>query len=189
MTAMRIGVVAGTTAACLPELERRFERVDLILHAGRIGGAEVLSALERWAPVRAVIGDQDYLDFAHRLPETAEFEAGPARVLLTHLVGQPPEVLLPVRQRIDTYQPDLVVSGHRPVAQVLWVGGTLFVAPGHAGIRRGRRPRTCALLEIEGRAEITAHVHQLSRSSRPLPPTREGGGPGLYSPDGDRGHR
>ena len=186
---MRLAVVAGTTPACLPELERRLERVDLILHAGRIGGAGVLSALERWAPVRAVISGQDYLDLAGRLPESVEFEAGPARVLMTHMVGPLPEVLPPVQRRIDTCRPDLVVSGHQPVAQVLWIGGTLFVAPGHAGIRHGRLPRTCALLEIEGRAEITAHVYQLSEHPQPLPPGRAGGGPGLYWPDGTGGHR
>lgn len=186
---MRLGVIAGTTPACLPELERRFEKVDLILHAGGIGGAGVLSALESWAPVRAVISGQDYLEFADRLPEAAEFEAGPVRVLMTHMVGPLPEVLPPVQQRIETYQPDLVVSGHRPVAQILWIGGTLFVAPGHAGIRRGRLPRTCALLEIEGRAEITAHVHQLSGRPEPLPPGRKGGERGLYWPDGTGGPR
>lgn len=60
----RVGVVADTH--CPEFLDRLPDRlfevlrgVDLIVHAGDVGGAETIAALERIAPVDAVRGDHD----------------------------------------------------------------------------------------------------------------------------------
>ncbi len=48
----------------------------LIIHAGDIGGQEILDALQDLAPVVAVRGNTDHGSWADALPETAVAEAG-----------------------------------------------------------------------------------------------------------------
>lgn len=86
----RLGVVADThcpefmdslPAALAPALAG----VDLILHAGDVGGAggeETLRELERIAPVVAVRGDHDRA--LQELPTTREFLVGHRRIGLVH---------------------------------------------------------------------------------------------------------
>ena len=169
---LRIGVVAGTTAACLPALRRTLGQIDLLLHAGRIGGPEVLAELERCVPLRAVVASQDYLDLGDRREETLLLEAGPLRILMTHLAGEPPHLLLPLQQRLEREPVDVLVQGQPPAARAEWIGGLLVVAPGHAGVTHPGVPPTCALIEVEGRGRITAHVLELDRPGAkggPLP--------------------
>ena len=54
-----IGVVADTHGHLRAEVVRALKGVDLIIHAGDIGKPEVLEALGRIAPVRAVRGNMD----------------------------------------------------------------------------------------------------------------------------------
>ena len=51
-----IGVTSDTHGLVRPEVLEIFKGVDLIIHAGDIGGVEVLNTLETIAPVRAVCG-------------------------------------------------------------------------------------------------------------------------------------
>lgn len=166
---MRVGVVAGTSKGCLPQLVSQLEGVDLILHAGIIGGPAVLDALRDVAPVRAVVGHRDFLDLGDRLPETAVIEVNTGRIVVTHLAGEPPSFLPPVlRQLQQPDAPDLLVHGHPPTSSAIWIGGTLVFAPGHArGTPRGRRG-TLGIIEIEPGLPITAHVYDLAtREPRP----------------------
>ena len=61
---MRVAVLSDTHAPrfwkrCPPAVADRLAGVDLILHAGDVCTAEVLAELEQWAPVRAVLGNND----------------------------------------------------------------------------------------------------------------------------------
>ncbi|MBP7147865.1 MAG: metallophosphoesterase family protein [Acidobacteria bacterium] len=171
---MRVGVVAGTASPLPPGLAACLAGCERILHAGGIGDAGVLERLARLAPVSVVIGDRDFLEFGDRYPESAELELGGARVLLTHMVGRPPELLPPVRQRLGGPQaPDVVVYGQGAEANVAWDGGTLLFHPGAACPGRPGRIATCGVLDIDGPGSIVAHVLDLARGVA-------GGGP--YDP-------
>ena len=82
----RIGVVADTHS---PEfLDRLPDRlfavlrgVDLILHAGDVGGLETIAELERIAPVEAVGGDHDG---GLSLPANREVTVEGRRIVLVH---------------------------------------------------------------------------------------------------------
>ena len=50
-----IGVISDTHGLVRPEVFDILKGVDLIIHAGDIGSAEVLNALEAIAPVKAVV--------------------------------------------------------------------------------------------------------------------------------------
>jgi predicted phosphodiesterase len=85
--AMKIGVVADTHHPefldALPAgLFDALEGVDLILHAGDVGGRETLERLAEIAPVEAVRGDHDG-DLAE-LPKRRVIEAGGRRIGIIH---------------------------------------------------------------------------------------------------------
>ncbi len=64
---MRLVVLAGTHAprrwrACPPRVAGHLRRADLILHAGDVCVASVLAELAQYAPVAAVLGNNDAPD-------------------------------------------------------------------------------------------------------------------------------
>lgn len=56
---MKIGVIADTHGHLAPGATAALAGVELILHAGDIGGAGIVAELEQLAPVLAVHGNSD----------------------------------------------------------------------------------------------------------------------------------
>jgi predicted phosphodiesterase len=153
--------VAGIDAPLPPPLVAALDGAAHILVAGGIAGKPALAALERLAPVTAVVGTRDFLALGDRLPETVELTLGGVRVLLTHMIGSGSEPLAPLRDRLSASPPDVVVYGDAREADVRWRLGTLLVCPGSVRPPRTGMPATCGLLDIEGPGRITAHVLDL----------------------------
>ena len=65
-----IGVIADTHGLVRPEALKALAVSTLILHAGDIGGTEVIEALKRIAPVIAVRGNCDRGEWAAGLSGT-----------------------------------------------------------------------------------------------------------------------
>jgi putative phosphoesterase len=63
-----IGVISDTHGLLRPEAVAALQGVDLILHAGDVGSAEVLETLKDIAPVVAVRGNNDRGAWANELP-------------------------------------------------------------------------------------------------------------------------
>ena len=143
---MLIGLISDTHGLLRPEALRALRGVALILHAGDVGGREVLARLRDLAPVRAVAGNVD--DPADPdLEHAVSVQAGTLRVHVTHghELGNPtPEKLL-VR-----YPADVLVYGHTHRALVHRTVDRLVVNPGAAGPRRFDLKPSVALLTIEG---------------------------------------
>jgi len=134
-----------------PEIARVFAGVDLIVHGGDVGGAAVLEALRRIAPVEVVCGNVD--DPAD--PALARERVVPVGGLTLHVshgheLGRPtPELVL------ARYAGDVVVFGHTHRAAMLRVGARLAVNPGAAGPRRfDVRPSVARLTVVDGRADV-----------------------------------
>ena len=125
--------------------------VDLILHAGDVGGSEILEELRLIAPVRAVCGNTD----APGDPELSQeilvdVEGTSVHVSHGHEVGSPTPVKLAAQ-----YAADVVVYGHTHQQLVTRLDGRLFVNPGAAGPRRFSLSASVARLTIQaGRAEV-----------------------------------
>jgi putative phosphoesterase len=119
--------------------------VDVILHAGDVGGAHVLEELARVAPVRAVSGNVDALTSG--LPATLELEVGGLTVHVSHghELGVPRPTGL-----VQRYGADIIVYGHTHRALVEWVGRQLVVNPGAAGPARFHLVPSVAWLRIAG---------------------------------------
>lgn len=158
---MRVGVIADTTYPLPRGLAGALGVPEAIVHAGGIGDSRVIEELGALAPLTAVVSHRDFLAWGDRFPETAEIVAAGARILVTHLIGTPPDLLGPLRQRLENDPPDVIVHGHGNAAQVLWIGGTLFFNPGSATRGKAGHPPTCGLLEVEGPGRITAHVLEI----------------------------
>jgi putative phosphoesterase len=139
-----IGLISDTHGMVRASVHDALAGVELILHAGDVGGDAILDELEVIAPVLAVYGNTD-VPFDPRLAESIEREIGGARVHVSHghELGSPtPEKLL------AAYAADVLVYGHTHRQLVVRAGERLVVNPGAAGARRFRLEPSVARLTI-----------------------------------------
>ncbi len=158
---MIVGLVSDTHGRFNAALPRLLRGCDLILHAGDVGGHDVLHQLSMLAPVKAVRGNTDVGERAEGLEDVLRLQLDDLTVVLLH------EVSDPVRFRsTQTRGVDLVVYGHSHSPAVQQCGGTLFVNPGSAGPRRFDLPRCAGLMKVEGR-HVEVDVFDLDRPDLP----------------------
>lgn len=140
-----IGVISDTHGLLRPEALDALSGVELIVHAGDVGTAEVLSELSHIAPVYAVRGNVDRGDWARALPLSRVVEVGEALVYVLHDLTELD--LDPVAARFAA-----VISGHSHKPRNEVQGGVLYLNPGSAGPRRFRLPVTVARITAAGAA-------------------------------------
>jgi hypothetical protein len=149
---MLIGLISDTHGLLRPEVHTALAGVELILHAGDVGGDEILAELALIAPVRAVFGNTDPRD-ARGLTDHIDdtFDGVRVHVSHGHELGAPRvEFLLAV------YDADVIVYGHTHQQLVHRAAdGRLVVNPGAAGQRRFDVVPSVALLRIvDARADV-----------------------------------
>jgi len=150
---VRVVVLADTHAprrwrACPPRVAGHLRRADLILHAGDVCTASVLAELSEYAPVAAVIGNNDRPDVAEwGAVETAELDLDGLSVAMVHDSGAAAGRLARLRRRFP--RADLVVFGHSHIPLDESGPGLRIFNPGSPTDRR-RQPRgTLGVLEID----------------------------------------
>ena len=145
----RVGIISDTHGRLSLAAEKALAGADAIVHAGDIGGPEILQALERIAPVTAVRGNMDYSAWARDLPETDILEMGDTLLFVLHNL----QALDLEPGAADIH---VVISGHTHLAAADRKNGVLYVNPGSATLPKTDRPATVAMLSIQaGRAEVT----------------------------------
>jgi putative phosphoesterase len=154
---MRIGVVSDTHGRFDPAIPRLFRGVDGIIHAGDIGGLDVIRALEAIAPVLAVEGNNDPGD---RFPVERVERLGGRAVLVRHVFGEVHQLRAADRALLARLRPDVVVFGHSHRPYRARLGATLLFNPGSAGPRRFSLPRTLGLLRL-GPRRLEARILSL----------------------------
>jgi putative phosphoesterase len=137
---MRVGVIADTHGLLRPRVLELLAGCDRLLHAGDVGGAEVLSRLREIAPVEAVRGNTDSGPEARELPPSIAGELAGLPFGMIHRREDVPRDW-PSRLR-------LVVFGHSHRPEMEWRGQCLFLNPGACGARRFSLPLTLAILTI-----------------------------------------
>lgn len=137
-----IGVISDTHGLVRPEALDALRGVDRILHAGDIGGPDVLHALEALAPVTAVRGNNDRGPWAEAIPATEAVEVAGAWLYVLHDLKE-----LDLDPRVAGFT--AVVSGHshRPAQEER--DGVLYFNPGSAGPRRFRLPVSVGRLTVD----------------------------------------
>lgn len=133
----RVGLIADTHGLIRPQVARIFAGVDLIVHAGDVGGQAVLDSLSAIARVEAVYGNvDDHADPGLRRECTVPIGGLMLHVSHGHELGRPTPQLVAAR-----YAGDILVFGHTHRAVVVEVVGAhgerrLIINPGAAGPRR-----------------------------------------------------
>lgn len=140
-----IGLISDTHGLVRPEVHEALAGVELILHAGDVGGDDVLDELETIAPVLAVNGNTDPPGHP-RLVASIEREIGGVTVHVSH--GH--EMGSPTPERLfKRYAADVLVYGHTHRQLVTNTAGRWAVNPGAAGPRRFDLKPSVARLTIE----------------------------------------
>jgi len=145
---IRVGLISDTHGQFRPEIAGIFRGVDLIVHAGDVGGHGVLESLAAVAPVEAVSGNVDDR-YDPMLPRERTLPVGELTLHVSHgdEVGSPrPDLLL------TRYSADILVYGHTHKAvEHRAADGRLVVNPGAAGPRRFNLQPSVAILTVTGR--------------------------------------
>lgn len=150
----RVGVIADTHGHLAAGAAEALAGVELILHAGDIGGAEIIAALEAIAPVLAVHGNTDAGGpMARQHPSMRWVERAGARIYLTHIGGDP-QALAAALPADPALRPDVYIFGHSHIALCERHAGVLFLNPGAAGRPRFGGGLSVAILSLgAGRPE------------------------------------
>ena len=148
-----VGLISDTHGLLRPGIAAVFTGVDLIVHAGDVGGGAVLDALSAIARVEAVYGNVD----DPRDPSLAAERTIPIGDLTLHVshgheLGRPTPELVAAR-----YAADVLVFGHTHRAVVWRVGADarsgerIVINPGAAGPRRFDLMPSVARVTVAGR--------------------------------------
>jgi len=146
-----VGLISDTHGLVRPEVFGALAGVEMILHAGDVGGQDVLDELRTIAPVRAVYGNAD----SHWEPGLVaeiglRIEGLTIHVSHGHELGQPtPERLL------AAYRADVIVYGHTHRPLVERSRDRLVINPGAAGRKRfDLKPSVAKLTLLAGQADV-----------------------------------
>lgn len=141
---VRIGLLSDTHSYLDPTVFTHFADCDEVWHAGDVGEASVLDALEDFRPVRGVYGNIDDGSIRRRLPENNTFTLEGVKVLMTHIGGYPGRYTARLRQLLDQERPGLYICGHSHILKVMPDKGRklLHMNPGACGRHGFHRMRT-----------------------------------------------
>jgi putative phosphoesterase len=156
-----VGVISDTHGLLRSGVAAAFAGVDLILHAGDVGGPAVLDGLTALAPTEAVYGN---VDDPHdpALARVRRVTLGGVTIHVSHghEFGSPKPALVLAR-----YSAEVVIFGHTHKSLVVRdEAGRIAMNPGAAGPRRFSLPASVARLTItEGAADpVTVEIISLA---------------------------
>jgi putative phosphoesterase len=146
-----VGLISDTHGLLRASVHEALRGVSLILHAGDVGGGEILDELRMIAPVQAVYGNTDPAGDPN-LAQEIVVPIGDLEVHLSHghELGSPtPDKLL------SSYPQDVIIYGHTHRQLVTRADGRLVVNPGAAGPKRFNLSASVARLTVTGdKAEV-----------------------------------
>jgi putative phosphoesterase len=143
-----VGLISDTHGLLRPEAVQALSGVRHIIHAGDIGGPEVLEKLRAIAPVSAVRGNNDKGAWAEGIPLYLRLDLGGVHIHVLHDIKE--LGLYPAAASVK-----VMVAGHSHRPAVTERDGVLFVNPGSAGPRRFSLPVAIGYLKV---AAGTAHA-------------------------------
>ncbi len=136
-----IGVISDTHGLLRPQAVAALQDVELIVHAGDLGGPEVLAALEAIAPVQAVRGNVDKDGWAQSLPLNRVVEVAGRHLYVLHNLYE-----LDLEPAAAGLAAVIFGHSHQPHSEICQ--GVHFLNPGSAGPRRFNYPVTLARLRV-----------------------------------------
>jgi uncharacterized protein len=137
----RIGVISDTHGLLRKEVIPALRGSELIVHAGDVGGREIIDALSEIAPVVAVRGNTDNDSWGASLRETEIVEAHGALIYVLHDIHA-----IDLNPAAAGFR--IVVSGHSHKVSRTERDGVLYLNPGSAGPKRFSLPITLARIDL-----------------------------------------
>ena len=140
-----IGLISDTHGLVRADVHQALAGVELILHAGDVGGDEILDELALIAPVLAVYGNTDAPGDPTPARSRSSERIGGVSIHVSHghELGSPTPAKL-----LERYPADVIVYGHTHKQLVTRADGRLVVNPGAAGARRFKLEPSVARLTI-----------------------------------------
>lgn len=146
----RIGLISDTHGLVRPEVPQVLQGVDLIIHAGDIGKAEVLDKLRQIAPAYVIKGNNDRDAWARRIPDAMVVGIGKLKLYVIHALQD-----LDMDPAAGGFR--VVISGHSHKPSLATRDGVLYINPGSAGPRRFKLPVSVARLDV-GNGDVSAEL-------------------------------
>ncbi len=149
-----MGLISDTHGLLRPAALEYLQGCGLIIHAGDIGGADILDALSAIAPVIAVRGNNDTAPDMQFLRGEEFARVGAILLQVVH-------------DRADLQRAravpgvGVIVTGHSHKPFLEHSAGTLFVNPGSAGRRRFSLPIAIGELRIDRGGHVGAKIVNL----------------------------
>jgi uncharacterized protein len=162
MGGVRVVVLSDTHAprrwrVCPPAVAEYLRQADLILHAGDVCTASVLTELAEYAPVTAVVGNNDDPSVAQwGATTTAELDLSGVSIAMVHDSGTAAGRMARLRRRFP--QADLVVFGHSHIPLDESGPGLRIFNPGSPTDRRRQPHGTLGVLEIASGRILQASI-------------------------------
>jgi hypothetical protein len=151
---MKVGVISDTHGLLRPEAVELLRGSEHIIHAGDIGTAEIIPALEKIAPVTAIRGNVDTQSWARRFAETEVVELEGLHIYLIHDVNA-----LDLNPKAAGFA--AVISGHSHQPKQEMKDGVLYFNPGSAGPRRFKLPVSVGRLVI-AEGKVSAEILEIA---------------------------
>jgi uncharacterized protein len=145
----RVGVLSDTHGLLRPEVIKKLQGSDLIIHAGDIGSETIIPELERVAPVYAVRGNVDNGAWAYKFPLMNAVQLGHTFIYIYH--GHLALDIAPDKN----FQ--VIISGHTHEPRIEKRSGILYLNPGSAGHKRFTLPVSMAFLHVDD-TNLTANL-------------------------------
>lgn len=145
----RIGLISDTHGLLRPSVHSALAGVEQILHAGDVGGEEILTELRLIAPVRVVSGNTD-APGEYETELNLKIGGVSIHVSHGHEFGPPNPARL-----AEKYSSDVIVYGHSHQQLITRIGERIIVNPGSAGPQRFKLKPSVGVLTISnGRPEV-----------------------------------
>lgn len=138
---MKVGVISDTHGLLRPEAMELLRGSEHIIHAGDIGAPEIISELEKIAPVTAIRGNVDTQAWARKFAETEVIELGGIFLYVIHDANT-----LDLNPKAAGFAAVISGHSHKPKQEVK--DSVLYFNPGSAGPRRFTLPISVGRLEI-----------------------------------------
>lgn len=162
-----IGVISDTHGRLDERVYAQLADCDEIIHAGDIGGPEILRELETLAPVHAVLGNNDFPEYGENVGRFATPCIEGVRFLVSHY---PKDVMLSGMRAVTLEPgspvPKVLIHGHTHVPRII-AGkeaspADMLLCPGSTFRPREGNPRSIAKIEAEDGRLLSVRVEDLN---------------------------
>ena len=135
---MRLGVISDTHGVLRDEVIEKLQGCDYIIHAGDVGGKEIIDKLESITKTFVVRGNNDKDEWGLILPEYKEIEMDEVLIYVVHNKADIPN---------DLKEVDLVIYGHSHKFSNEKIDNVVYLNPGACRRKRFSLPLSMAIVE------------------------------------------